>query len=1297
MSTFGNNNWGASTGFARRASLSGPPGSANASSGGLFGNTSTGFGQGTSTTPARNTSTSEGIFGNKRPATGGAFGNSTTPAAPAPANTGGLFGNSGTTAAAPAAQTNTGGLFGNTTTAPSAATTTGGLFGNTSTTQPTQSSTLFGNTSKPANSIFGNSTNQTSQQSTGGLFGQQQSQSTGGLFSGQQPQPSLLTVQNSNPYSYGQLLTNLQTSNDTMPESITTQIFSPANQQAKDMPERKRRFSYLEKPEAHKPKSSLLAKLGQTFRFIRGVTKSSQDNGVKGLFSQNDELLKKPSLPIHTPAISTKNAVKSYRQVDARRVGSMKRLIIKSKPVKYHLIDVNKVFNSKRRKVDYNVITADKLLSERYLSDSESDEEIDTRKSVDSRYAYNINKDGSIGGNVIEGDHKVSSKSKQDTTATEKETTSEAKDKDITMHDGYWSSPTILELSQMTLEELSSLENFIIGRKGYGQISYIKPVDLSSILLDANDHGQSLAKELFGNVIQITKRHILVYSNQPVKPPIGKGLNVPAMITLEGVVPTKGRSLVEHVNFLKGQVGQEFITYDPITHSWVFRVNHFSVWGLVEEEDGAELMELKRKQDEQEQQSYLEYSKVYGDEIIKQEVQKKALYDQVKIIPGGWEYEYTSTPDPLNLKRELVSNEIIEQLNKYKQSDHHMEYEQDSNSQYESQMLAPEIDMNEIVDEKVYEPEIVDDAVFDNIQIRSNLPTSDDWLIQLELANDLNSALAPYYGTVQPTKKLTIDNVDGLLFHEFNNSIKEAPKLETILDEIEVDDDEQEDVYVNNISEVISTILNKSEIVIRENTYPKVESTSNLTVKDFITREMSESEHQVITLASALYDNDEVNREIDQLPSRANESLVNAITETTRRKLFGEWLKNYNASAIRDLLETHKSEPLETVFIHLCSGDLIKAIEAAIETKNGHLSVILNLADSNDEVVKQIAAHQLKQWAENEMNISQALVKIYSILSGEIDSIVADLPWNIALALHLFYGGSSLGELVSSFKDIIPEDLPVGDVLRLVFILPSSVESIANSCLNKKLKWYFCKALLCGDSLFDEVTKSFGDYLVSVKLWKDAIFVYSHLSDDEEAEALVRELIIENISSLKSEQDYLMTVLKVPKTIIYEAISIEKRNNGDFWGEVEALETVELWEMAHSTIVSELGPATVISNSDEDVRHLQSLITPFPSHGLIIPDWNVGAGIYVAYFKFLEQKQTGSVDSDVVEFLLSNIPLIKHSGESFDRKVALNIISKTVGDYILESKFVTKKDEVVKLYLDSPDLEYFKIRLAARV
>ena len=48
----------------------------------------------------------------------------------------------------------------------------------------------------------------------------------------------------------------------------------------------------------------------------------------------------------------------------------------------------------------------------------------------------------------------------------------------------------------MNVEQLSSLDNFIIGRVGCGQIAYDFPVDLSQIYFNAQEKGIPLEKEL---------------------------------------------------------------------------------------------------------------------------------------------------------------------------------------------------------------------------------------------------------------------------------------------------------------------------------------------------------------------------------------------------------------------------------------------------------------------------------------------------------------------------------------------------------------------------------------------------------------------------------------------------------------------------------------------------------------------------------------------------------------------------------------------------------------------------------
>ncbi|KAG7661728.1 NUP145 [[Candida] subhashii] len=1280
-----NNNWAASTGFgattaARRASIGGPPPTGTTSS--LFGNStnnptiSTNSDAGGSLPKRQNTSVSGG-------ATGGLFGNSLSNGS-APASGGGLFGNSNTS-------TGGGGLFGQTgtttgTSGAAAPATSGGLFGNRSTTTTQPSGGLFGNsaTTTQPTSFFGGGSNQ-APVSNGGLFGKPPSGGlSGGLFGNQQSQQQ--------QPSFSQL-----TVNNTNGISIVVQNRLDVR--------RKRRFSYLE-PEKQKPtKSSLLSKLGQTFRFIRnGTTGSSLQSSIKGLFTQSDVVnihhhkQKKPGggaiLSSQFPVVAPNKNISrpSYKAIDSRRVGSMKRLIIKSKPVKYHLIDVNKVFNAKRRKtVVENVVTADKLLSEKYLSDedeSDDDEGMQENRTF-LRYPYKVstsdskkqNGSFSIGDGEPEADNVNGTAEVKETIATES-------------HDGYWSTPTISELCLYCylLNRLNLLK--YQPSHGCGQIAYNYPVDLTQVVLDAKENGQTLEQELFGKIIQISPKVIVTYK--------------------DSVKPKPGASAADHIKFLKRQIGMEFITYDPITHVWVFKVKHFSIWGLVEEDDDnqhdEELVAMKRKQDSNETQASIEYSRIYENEKYNQELKKQKLNERTKNIPGRWEYQTLPSENPLNIKRNLVTNEILQELNRYQNDQQELELTaqvsditidsereespasfanggdgeyyhpkmEEREYDYLKQMISvlpPGTDIDEIVDEKVYEPEITNDDVFDNIQIKSD----------------------------QGHRLLTFDD---LLFSEFNKeSLKRAStpqmtRLETIEDLDMDEEEEDEDIYCNNIPDIFHTLLVNSTIVTRDNKYPKVNVTENFSFNDLVFHPgqlNNEEEQELVQLAIALFDDSKINQELRQIDS-SNITLSQVISENTRKESFANWLKKYNQKSINRLLESHKSDPLEQVFIHLCAGNLKQAIETALATNNDHLAVVITLADSNHHAVRSIAANQLNSWKERNVVslIPKAVVKIYQILASDLDVLLGDLPWNIALALKLFYGDGNMGlkDLINGYKDNLPVHHQVADVLKLYASSKIDLSSISSMSINKKFKWLFCKILISGTSC-DDISISFGDYLQSVNYWKEAIIVYSHLSDDGQAQELIRNLVISKVNYIKSnkidEEEYLVKVLKVPQVVIYEAIAIEKRSLGDFWGECEALIKVQLWERAHATIVGKLGPITVISNSEKDIVHFLDLIDKFPQQGLIIPNWNIGAGVYANYLNLLKDE----TNVKLLEFLLINVPQVKEKSE-FNQKVALKLISRKVGDLVIENDNADseKQESISKLYLGPVEKHYFDIRLS---
>lgn len=149
----------------------------------------------------------------------------------------------------------------------------------------------------------------------------------------------------------------------------------------------------------------------------------------------------------------------------------------------------------------------------------------------------------------------------------------------------YWMSPSIEELRNMSREQLKKVHGFTVGRNGVGKIEF-DDVDLTSVPLD----------EVCGGIVKLNIRSATVYETGVNTPPMGKGLNVPSTITLENSWPRshagrlpvherKGPRFDKHLERLKRVVNTEFISYDSETGVWIFRVQHFTTYGLDDDDD----------------------------------------------------------------------------------------------------------------------------------------------------------------------------------------------------------------------------------------------------------------------------------------------------------------------------------------------------------------------------------------------------------------------------------------------------------------------------------------------------------------------------------------------------------------------------------------------------------------------------------------------------------------------------------------------------------------------------------------
>lgn len=580
-----------------------------ATGGGLFGNSTT------------NTTTGGGLFGNnnnqQQQQQGSAFGQSAT-------SGGGLFG------AKPAATGTGGGLFGNSTTQQNTGT-GGGLFGGMQNNQNQQQNTgggLFGgmnnqNQPKPGG-LFGNSTTSTggglfgnSTQSQGGsMFGgnnqQQQNQGMGNSLLGNSQQagnaPQGLTANLNDVSAYGSpglfsgvggnevanpgpLATSLNGSSKPRRGSILPMYkLNPASASRFNTPQKRGfGFSYSNYgTPGGSPASSISStpgggngSLGRSLlggSTSSGLSKSMSTNNLRRTYNSEDSIL-------NPGAFSSSSGARWYGSTGSKKLVINRdiRSDLFSTPQKDKAaIDSNPSSRKLAKKVSFdtaNVDAEEGTTPVRQALPAPEDPQEETPRQ--SRPSHN----GSSGSRTPEVEQTKNNElgivHEEDNSATPEGNSSLSFDN---APGRYWMSPSMDDIQNMNRMQRQKIDNFTVGRDNVGSILFKVPVDMSAIDLD----------EICGGIVQLEPRSATVYPIAAKKPPVGKGLNVPARITLEQSWPRGGRDrraatdqkrFNKHVERLKRIPDTTFESYDKDTGLWVFSVEHFTTYGLDDSDD----------------------------------------------------------------------------------------------------------------------------------------------------------------------------------------------------------------------------------------------------------------------------------------------------------------------------------------------------------------------------------------------------------------------------------------------------------------------------------------------------------------------------------------------------------------------------------------------------------------------------------------------------------------------------------------------------------------------------------------
>ncbi|KAI5809021.1 nuclear protein 96-domain-containing protein [Peziza echinospora] len=526
---------------------------------------------------------------------------------------GGLFGNPQSTTGT------TGGLFGGAGSAPAA----GGLFGSTpQSTQQSQSGGLFGN--KPATGgLFGN-TATTGAPSGGGMFnsfgsGQAQQGAYGsnqqpqnnlgqsGFFNnsmagGQQGQQSLgfsSSINDPNPYGANPLLAG---SIQGAPGPIATPIGSVQKKKSAMLPQNKiapraaqitprlgASFSRNSSPFA--ASSSGASTLSTSGNLGRSLSSSSKLH----LFDSDDSVL---SAGAFTPSASN-------------RVASLKRLVIDRNIRDADLFtggadlkgQVGSRDDGKPKGILKKVVSFDSPSSSRRDADLFGKEDnangngrqFQTSPSAADDMGYLRSSGGRKSNQATEKETSTSNTTHDQQSAQGKEVAlvpSNESTEPVNDHGRYWMSPSLAMLKSMPKEKLKRVTDLTVGRKGFGQVRFETAVDLTN----------TNPEDIMDGIVVFSHRICTVYPEHLPKPPPGAGLNVPSTINLEDCFPqyrdTRGPvkdpqhpRYIAHLNRLKSVKDTEFVDYVAAEGIWIFKVKHFTTYGLVDDDDEEQMEE----------------------------------------------------------------------------------------------------------------------------------------------------------------------------------------------------------------------------------------------------------------------------------------------------------------------------------------------------------------------------------------------------------------------------------------------------------------------------------------------------------------------------------------------------------------------------------------------------------------------------------------------------------------------------------------------------------------------------------
>mmetsp|Transcript_925 Transcript_925/g.1148 ORF Transcript_925/g.1148 Transcript_925/m.1148 type:complete len:1736 (+) Transcript_925:182-5389(+) len=578
---------------------------------------------------------------------------------------------------------------------------------------------------------------------------------------------------------------------------------------------------------------------------------------------------------------------------------------------------------------------------------------------------------------------------------------------------GYTTTPPLSEMKNMSEAALASLPGFVIRRHDFGSVAWEGSVDVRGADLD--------------KIVSIDLKEVAVYDEYEKtgrKPPVGEKLNRPAVITLLNAFPKKGagsataeakKKYAEKLKKVTEAMNASFISYEEVKGAWVFKVDHFSRYGLFDEDSDDESEVLISPQ------------KLLLTSPPQANLEEKKSPTRFTVpIDGGEDDESdvemanSSTENQISIFSALQNDDMdAEPL------------EVSAKESYKAMFLSPELDSRKPVlieeDKEDEEEDVFNEQYEDKYSpfLPNPLPLTTDPM-QIVSSRSICSEIKEQCGISKSSVDMGIRmgrsfrvgwKPDGSFLHLKSGSIlmqsrprfsdQNISKTTQLLDAHLKNADNNDDTgfFLPNTNALGQFVQDTSEL------------TKSLAFESKEQFTLSQACTLILYLLNIREERLKGEGQLTVSGSSSSASPpASALTKMQTMEAFRRWLKETCASKVEAEVASakRKGDIFVAIFECLAAGDISQAASLSSEAGCHQLSTIIYAGPMAAELLRE----QISQWRESgaASTIPPDLLRIYSILGGDFSLeeqrfMNGDMPcdWMKRISLLVSYGTNEDG------------------------------------------------------------------------------------------------------------------------------------------------------------------------------------------------------------------------------------------------------------------------------------------------